>query len=408
MVLLAVFASDVHALRAASCRRECDGVIRACIEEGRRPRRCRRAVVRRCRRQGTAFCLATPSTTTTVTLPSTTTTSLPLAPVTSTTLPIGGPRCGDGRRDANEVCDGTDFGDDRCGAAPQESGGGVLRCAPDCLGVDRRGCFRCGNGVKDGVSETCDGDDFGGLGCGSYGYREDERHGLLCATACDEIITADCLFCGNGRVEADEECDGGPGNGQPDHACAADCTSRCGDGVRQRGEQCDDGNRLPDDGCSPSCLVEALVGGGLAGDSAATPAIDRCYAAWAVGGTGRPAGTDVTCDDGERCDADPAPGRCLVGYYVCFNVPQAGPGACTPSATGITRVTASDANLLTAVAALLGGTVDGSGVTVPPVADETCTHAALAVTTEASVTLVVETTDGVVVDHDELRFTCAP
>lgn len=35
----------------------------------------------------------------------------------------------------------------------------------------------------------------------------------------------------------------------------------CGDGLRQTGEECDDGNKIEEDGCSPECLRENLQGG---------------------------------------------------------------------------------------------------------------------------------------------------
>merc|ERR1719272_2381760 len=34
--------------------------------------------------------------------------------------------------------------------------------------------------------------------------------------------------------------------------------SLCGDGVVQAGEDCDDGNLLPADGCSPACKTDSL------------------------------------------------------------------------------------------------------------------------------------------------------
>jgi len=42
--------------------------------------------------------------------------------------------------------------------------------------------------------------------------------------------------------------------------CRPDCSlSRCGDGVREVGESCDDGNRLSLDGCSSLCTIETLI-----------------------------------------------------------------------------------------------------------------------------------------------------
>ncbi len=66
--------------------------------------------------------------------------------------------------------------------------------------------------------------------------------------------------CGDGvlNMTADEECDDGTGNSdtEPD-ACRTDCGAAwCGDGVVDTGEECDDGNNEPDDGCDEVCVVE--------------------------------------------------------------------------------------------------------------------------------------------------------
>jgi cysteine-rich repeat protein len=58
-------------------------------------------------------------------------------------------------------------------------------------------------------------------------------------------------------------------------ACAADLTTvRCGDGVRDIGEACDDGNRAGNDGCSGACQVEAYwwcYGGSLTSTDVCAP-----------------------------------------------------------------------------------------------------------------------------------------
>lgn len=40
---------------------------------------------------------------------------------------------------------------------------------------------------------------------------------------------------------------------------AADNLSVCGDGVLDEGEECDDGNLSPFDGCSPDCRLEHVA-----------------------------------------------------------------------------------------------------------------------------------------------------
>ena len=77
--------------------------------------------------------------------------------------------------------------------------------------------------------------------------------------------------CGDGLLERGEQCDDGNQNtelcdyGQTScKVCATDCTlqsgatTTCGDGVLDtfHGEQCDDGNTSGGDGCSALCLLE--------------------------------------------------------------------------------------------------------------------------------------------------------
>jgi len=87
--------------------------------------------------------------------------------------------------------------------------------------------------------------------------------------------------CGNGIIEGPEICDDGPNNGRyaynaADKFCNTTCDGwapYCGDGVLQSnyGEECDDGNNVPDDGCSAICKTEAAPPGGGGGGGYAPP-----------------------------------------------------------------------------------------------------------------------------------------
>jgi cysteine-rich repeat protein len=66
-------------------------------------------------------------------------------------------------------------------------------------------------------------------------------------------------FCGNGRIEAGEQCDDGMANSNlPNAHCRMDCSlQRCGDGIVDPPlETCDDGNTVSGDGCSKDCKIE--------------------------------------------------------------------------------------------------------------------------------------------------------
>ena len=70
--------------------------------------------------------------------------------------------------------------------------------------------------------------------------------------------------CGNRRIEPGEECD--DGNLTPDDGCSADCVRDpyCGDGgPPDPGEVCDDGNNLSGDGCRGDCLSNEMCGNGV-------------------------------------------------------------------------------------------------------------------------------------------------
>lgn len=78
--------------------------------------------------------------------------------------------------------------------------------------------------------------------------------------------------CGNGRVEAPEECD--DGNADSQDRCLPTCRlATCGDGVlRQKVEECDDGNQQGADGCSSTCLTCPT-----ASDSFPSTTTGHCY-----------------------------------------------------------------------------------------------------------------------------------
>ena len=92
--------------------------------------------------------------------------------------------------------------------------------------------------------------------------------------------------CGNGVVEAGEDCD--DGNDYPNDLCPNDClrrTATCGDGVVDPREGCDDGNRVDTDACTNSCQTPSC------GDGILQP--------------------PEICDDGNCVDLDSCPNTCM-------------------------------------------------------------------------------------------------
>lgn len=74
-------------------------------------------------------------------------------------------------------------------------------------------------------------------------------------TTDEEIVPG----CGNDVLEDGEECDDGnnvPGDGC-DPTCKEEIPPECGNGVLEYGEECDDGNNVPGDGCDPLCKEES-------------------------------------------------------------------------------------------------------------------------------------------------------
>jgi len=120
-------------------------------------------------------------------------------------------------------------------------------------------------------------------------------------------------FCGNGRIDQDEQCDDAASNddGKP-NACRTDCTrAHCGDAVIDRGEICDDGPRNSDsapNACRTSCREascgdgtidegEACDDGAANSDTEPSACRTRCV---------KPTCGDGVVDEGEDCDSKEA------------------------------------------------------------------------------------------------------
>ena len=101
----------------------------------------------------------------------------------------------------------------------------------------------CGDGVLQyGLGEQCDAGKANG------------QPQADCDSHCAYVRLPSC---GDGVVDpATELCDEGAENGDPGSSCRANCIlPRCGDGIQDVNEQCDDGNNLDKDTCTSSCKI---------------------------------------------------------------------------------------------------------------------------------------------------------
>ncbi len=138
---------------------------------------------------------------------------------------------------------------ERCDDGTANNTGGYGKCTATCTPGPR-----CGDGIaQDEFGEECD----NGFNISPYVKHPGPTD---CAPSCKKPRS-----CGDGVVDFPfEQCDRGAANtssGAYD-SCTTECTlgPRCGDGIKQPNEECDDGNRLNGDGCSAACLKES--GGG--------------------------------------------------------------------------------------------------------------------------------------------------
>ncbi len=135
--------------------------------------------------------------------------------------------CGDGIRQENEDCDGTDMRSTACTEAG-DFNGGIVSCTDECT-FDTTLCTFCGDGIRQ-ESEACDNADLGTETCASAG---DFNGGTLGCTDTCTLETSQCGNCGDGTRSDSELCEGGDLNGQTcmglgmvsgDLSCTATCT----------------------------------------------------------------------------------------------------------------------------------------------------------------------------------------
>ncbi len=136
--------------------------------------------------------------------------------------------------------------------------------------------------------------------------------------------------CGNGIREGGEACD--DGNIVDGDGCDSTCkVTGCGNGVVTAGEACDDGNLVAADGCSPTCTIE-----GLCGDGTASP-FEQCDDGNLTNGDGCDSNcTTTACGNGivtagEQCDQGAANGATLCCSATCQRIDGDADGVCDQS-----------------------------------------------------------------------------
>ncbi len=178
--------------------------------------------------------------------------------------------CGDNRISGNEQCDdGNTLSGDGCSSTCQlEPGWACPVVGSPC------GAAACGDGIVAGTEQCDDGNTVSGDGCDStcalepgYACGPDQWHPTAATTQCYATV------CGDGQLEGTEQCD--DGNTVPFDGCSPTCTNEpkcgypnqdttqpytcfsvCGDGIKMPDEECDDGNLVNGDGCSSKCTIE--------------------------------------------------------------------------------------------------------------------------------------------------------
>ena len=141
----------------------------------------------------------------------------------------------------------------------------------------KQGNEECDNGIlnSDTDSDACRTDCTFPI-CGDSVIDSDEEcdSGEQNSDTSPDSCRADCTipYCGDLVRDSAEECDGEPG-------CQQDCTfvsiDVCGDGVLQINEQCDDGNILANDGCSPECKKQPILRTGISSSSSSSSSIEQ-------------------------------------------------------------------------------------------------------------------------------------
>ena len=255
-----------------------------------------------------------------------------------------GPNCG-------SVCANLQTDNNNCGTCghvcnlPQSCGGGGVpgQCGP--------AVAACGNGTID-AGEQCDGANLNGQSCIGLGFAGGS---LACSPSCT-FNTSACTaatICGNGIVQAGEQCDdGNTSNGdgcsstcqiQSGFTCSGSpsvCTTICGDGIRAGADTCDQGGGNITNG--DGCSSTCQVEPGFI-----------C--------TGTPSVCTTTCGDGIRAGAEQCDQGNVTNGDGCSSTCQVEPGFICTGTPSVCTTTCGDGVRAGAEQCDDGNTINGDG-----------------------------------------------
>ncbi|MBQ1927103.1 MAG: hypothetical protein II180_13395 [Proteobacteria bacterium] len=224
--------------------------------------------------------------------------------------------CGNGRIDSNETCDGAQLAGATCESFVGKGSAGVVKCNAQCNGYDLSACTKpetCGNGYRD-AHEVCDGQLSAAITCEKI-VGKGSTGRIKCAANCAGYDISECTAaaeCGNLRRETAEACDGGDFGGATCATsvgagsmgtliCTPQCeidTSRCSK-PSTCGNNRADGNDVCDGADLKGKSCASVVGPGSTGSLKCR---DNC-SGYDISGCSKPATCDGNqIDQGEICD----------------------------------------------------------------------------------------------------------
>ncbi|WP_407692925.1 DUF4215 domain-containing protein [Pyxidicoccus xibeiensis] len=220
--------------------------------------------------------------------------------------------CGNGALDANETCD-----DANTTAGDGCSSGCRVETGYSCSGAPSACVTLCGDGIMAGAERCDDGNTAVGDGCSGTCQVESgwrcPAPGNVCFNTCGNGSVESGEVCDDGNTTAGDGC-GGTCAVESGYACSGApsvCRTSCGDGIVAGTEVCDDGNLTGGDTCSPRCLREngqPCMASGVCESGVCNPTSDTCASANACGNGAREAGEQ--CDDGNTTAGDGCSATC--------------------------------------------------------------------------------------------------